>query len=172
MSVDKRIKVDFETNVEDWRRVLIWYSWKRMLIEYVLIIVLGVPFLYFFGINLLDLKNNGFVTFSYFFTLVTLLIFSIYFGIWRKAEKLKKIAEPATAIFSDKGLKTISNSSSSEKTWERFSNIFETKEDFIFYLMENVFFTIPKRFFQDANQTTELRQLFREKLGEKAKLKS
>ncbi len=57
MSVDKRIKVDFETDVEDWRRVLIWYSWKRMLIEYVLMIVLGVPFLYFFGINLLRFEK-------------------------------------------------------------------------------------------------------------------
>jgi hypothetical protein len=168
MNQDNLIEVNFETNVQDWRRVLVWYRWKRMLIEYVLMVILGVPFLYFFGINLLDLKNNGFAAFSFFFTVITLFIFSIYFGIWRQAEKLKNIAEPAKAIFSDKGLKTISKSSSSEKTWERFSKIFETKEDFIFYLMENVFFTIPKRFFQDEKQISELKQLFRQKLGEKA----
>ena len=170
MSENRLIEVKFETNVEDWRRVLIWYRWKRLVLEYILVIVLGILFLYFFGINLLDLKNEGFAAFSFIFTVTTLLMFKIYFGIWRQAERLKKISEPAKAIFSDKGLKTISESSSSEKTWGRFSNIFETQDDFIFYLMENVFFTIPKRFFQDKNQVIELKQLFREKLGEKAKL--
>jgi hypothetical protein len=171
MNEGKVIEVNFETNVGDWRRVLFWYRWKRLAVEFIIVLVLGVPVLYFLGINIFDFENNAFAALWFFATVFGLFILSLYFGIIRQAESLKRIAEPAKALFSDKGLKTMTDTSSSEKNWERFSNIFETREDFIFFLIENFFFTIPKRFITDEKQITELKQLFREKLGDKAKLK-
>ena len=171
MNEEIRIEVNFETNVADWRRVLFWYRWKRLAIEFAILIGLSIPVLYFFGINLFDWENHRISAFSYIFTVLVLILLSLYFGVWRQAENLKKIAEPATAVFSDTGLKTQTASSSSEKNWERFSNIFETQEDFIFFLIENVFFTIPKRFVQKEKQSV-LKNLFRTKLGERARLKN
>ncbi len=171
MSDSKVIEVNFDTNVNDWRRVLFWYRWKRLFIELVLVVVLGIPIFYFLGINLFDFEKNAITAFYFFLTISVLLILNFYFGIWRQAERLKQIAEPATAVFTEKGLKMTSSSSSSEKNWERFGNIFETQEDYIFFPMENIFFTIPKRFIGDENQS-ELKKLFRAKLGERAKLKN
>jgi len=172
MSESKVIEVNFETNIGDWRRVLLWYRWKRLTVEFVLVLVIGVPVLYLLGINVFDFEKNAIPAASFFAVVLALFILSLYFGIWRQADRLKKLAEPAKAVFSDKSLKTMTESSSSEKNWERFSNIFETKEDFIFFLLENVFFTIPKRFVQNEYQLTQLKQLFREKLGNKARLKN
>lgn len=172
MSESRFIEVNFETNVGDWRRVLLWYRWQRLTIEFVLVAAIGVLVFYLLGINLFDFGKNAIPAVLFFLTISVLFVLSIYFGVYRQADRLKRLAEPARAVFSEKGLKTMTETSSSEKNWERFSNIFETKEDFIFILLENVFFTIPKRFVRTEHQLTELKQLFREKLGDKARLKN
>ena len=172
MSESEVIVVNFETNASDWRRVLFWYRWKRLAFEFVFAVALGTLGFYLFGVNLFDFERNLSFAIPFFATALVLFLLSLYFGVWRQAERLKKIAEPARALFSDKGLKTMTETSTSEKNWERFSNIFETREDFIFFLLENVFFTIPKRFVQNENQLTRLKKLFREKLGDQARLKN
>lgn len=172
MSESRIIEVNFETNVSDWRRVLLWYRWKRLTFEFILVAAIGIAVFYLLGINFGDFEKNATIAVTFFVTILILFVLSFYFGIYRQADRLKQLAEPATAVFSDKSLKTMTETSSSEKNWERFSNIFETKEDFIFFLLENVFFTIPKRFVQTEHQLAELKQLFREKLGDKARLKN
>jgi len=165
----KNIKVEFDTNVNDFQRILVWYHWKRLVIEFSLMLVIGIPFCYFLGFNLL---NNDWAAFAFLFTLLSLQTLKIYGLIFRRAEALKKIAEPAKTVFSEQGLETKTKSIHSNRAWESYEKIFETDSDFIFFQKENAFAAIPKRFFKNQNQIDELRQLIGEKLGERAKLQN
>lgn len=168
MDNEGKIEVEFETNVNDFQRILVWYHWKRLFIEYSLILIAGVSVGYFLGFNLL---SNGWAAFAFISTILILLILNIYGLIFRRAEALKKITEPAKTIFSQDGLETITKSIHTNRVWESYAKIYETDTDFIFFQKENAFAGIPKRFFKNQSQINELRHLVAEKLGERADLK-
>ena len=170
MESEKKIEVAFESNVNDFRRILIWYHWKRLVLEYGIMMVVGIPSFYLLGFNLFDIKNNGWITFTFIIAFLLLLTLNILGLFFRQANKLKDIAEPAITVFTEQGLETKTKSMTSSRKWESYAKIFETKSDFIFFPQENVFAAVPKRFFKSQNQIDELRQLISEKLGARAKL--
>ncbi len=169
MENERKIEVEYETNVNDFRRILIWYHWKRLLLEYSLMLVLGIPFCYFLGFKIL---SDGLVATGFFATFLMLLIINIYGEIYRRAEALSKIFEPAKTLFSENGLETITSSIHTNRAWESYAKIYETDSDFIFFQKENAFAGIPKRFFKNQAEIEELRQIIAAKLGVKAKLQN
>ena len=166
----RNIEVEFESTEKDFQRVLLWYHWRRMLLEYLLMIAIGIPFCYFLGFNVLDIENNGWAAFAFFATLSTLLILDIYRRCFFPAKKLKEIMKPAKTVFSDKGVESETPIASSSRDWENYLKIYETKMYFIFFTQENFFATIPKRFFKSQSEIVTLRELIKDKLGENAKL--
>jgi YcxB-like protein len=177
MGNDQKIEVEIDVTAEDYRRVLFWYFWKRILLVallYLIIIPASIWFVAFgAGANPLEIQNRQLlIVFVFFGMLPILLVFGRYFSIWRQAKKIENISEKSLFIFSDNGLETKSKSTSSQMLWERFAKIYETKTDFIFFPQEHVFYTIPKRFFINQNEMQDLRELVGRKLGEKAKLQN
>ncbi len=164
------IEVEFESTEKDFQRVLLWYHWKRMFLEYVLMVVIGITLCYFLGFNVLDIKNNGWATLAFVGTLTILLFLDIYRRCIFQANKLSEIAKPSKSSFSEKGIESKTPTTSSNREWESYAKVYETKTDFIFFQQENAFATIPKRFFKSETEIEELRELLRRKLGEKAKL--
>ena len=174
---ERKIEVEFKTNASDYRRVLFWYQWKRLLLIAIAWLVIFFPILYIVGFgagaNPFDSKNNApLLVFVLLLLLPLMLGVSIYFGIWRQAGKIERIAEHVRMTFSEDGIQSVAESSSSQRIWEGFAKVYETKADFIFFPQENVFYTIPRRFFTNDAQIKELKSLLRAKLGNKAKLKS
>lgn len=172
MENERKIEVEFESNEKDIQRVLLWYHWKRMFLEYLLMIVVGIPLCYFLGFDVLDIKNNGWTTFAFVGTLSVLLMLDIYRRCFYQANKLKEITKPAKSIFTEKGVESKTPVATSNRDWESYLKVFETKTDFIFFSQENFFATIPKRFFKSKEEIEDLRELVKRKLGEKAKLQN
>ncbi len=94
-----------------------------------------------------------------------------YVSIRRQAKKIEASAEPAELIFENDGIKTITPSASSETKWERYHKAFETKNDFIFFPQHNIFFGVPKHYFDDG-EVVRLREILKSGLGDKAKLRT
>lgn len=172
MDFERKIEVEYESKQSDFQRVLIWYYWKRIALEFVMMITLGIVFCYFLGINVLDIKNNGWAILVFIATISILHALNVHRRLFVQAGKLKQIAKPSKTIFSEKGIESITPNSSSKRDWESYAKIYETAKDFIFFSQENVFATIPKRFFKNQGEIEALKELVNRKLGEKAKLQN
>ena len=97
---------------------------------------------------------------------------TLLFGVWRQARKIEKISEPTALTFSSTGISSVSATSETDVQWKRFNKIVETSQDFIVFPQENIFYPVPKRFFEDISQIVSLRSLLTEHMGERAKLRN
>ena len=177
MTDKQDIEIEVINTAQDYRRVLFRQQWKRVVLVAVIYLIIIVPtmWLTIFGAraNPFESKNNDIIiVMSLFGILPIMMAISIYFGVWRQADKVSKIIKWAKYKFTEQGIEVVTDSSSSKNNWSRLSKIRETEKDFIFYPQEKVFFVIPKRFFQSENQIGTFRKLVSEKIGEKAKLKN
>ncbi len=170
MKVERKIEVEYESNEKDFQRVLLWYHWRRMSLESGLMIIIAIVFCYFLGFNVLDIKNNGLAALTFLATISILFALNIYSRCFRQAKKLKEIAKPSKTTFSEQGIESRTPTTSSSRDWESYAKIYETKKEFIFFSQENVFATIPKRFFKNQGEIEALTELMYRKLGERAKL--
>lgn len=171
MAENKKIEIEYLATAKDHRRVLFWYGWKKLAVMIGVVVLGTAPVLYwaFFSASPND-RPPGFIL--WFLLILPLLIPLIFFwGISRQAERLEKIFEKAKVIFNGQGLKA-AGESAGEMRWDEFYRVYETKQDFIFFPEEKVFYTIPKRFFPDQDQISEFRELLREKLDNRARLQN
>lgn len=177
MSENQKIEIEVINTANDYRRVLLMQSYKKFAIAGILYLIVVIPMLWltFFGAgaNPLDGKNKSVIYVMILFAVLPILIASgIYLNIWRQSKAIEKTLEPVNFIFSTDELEIKSKSSSAKTTWDSLQKIQELKEDFLFFPQNNIFYTVPKRSFQSDFQIEDFRNLVREKLGKKAKLKS
>jgi hypothetical protein len=170
------IEIEVLNTAQDYRRILFQQHWKRVALIGIVWLIIIVPTIWLTmfgaGANPFEAKSNDpLIVMSLFGILPILMTISLYFGVWRQAVKTAEITERTIFIFSDQGLKTETETYSSNMKWNRFSKVKETKTDFIFYPQENVFFVIPKRFYQNSIQIDTFKRLVSDKLGTKANLK-
>jgi hypothetical protein len=168
------ITVRIDANAADYRRVLWWYQRTRTVITAVL------TFLVLFGIgyyvsNRTNDPAYGGLRLEFIIALlcVPFIAFgTLFFGVWRQARKIEEISVPSSITFNSNGISSVSESSETDVQWKRFNKVVETEQDFIVFPQENVFYPVPKRFFEDASQIVSLRTLIMEHLGERSKLKT
>jgi predicted PurR-regulated permease PerM len=171
----KRIEIEVLNTTQDYRRVLLHTSLKKLFVAGILYFLIVTPMLWlaFFGAGAdpFDGKSNSVLVVMLLFALLPiLLVAGIYSNIWRQAKAIEKTLESAKFVFSENGLETNSKSTSTKVTWDAFQKVQELKEDFLFYPQKNIFYTIPKRSFLNDLQIEDFRSLVREKLGKNAKL--
>ena len=169
MTENKTIKVEYLATAKDYRRVLLWYRWKRLAAVIAFAVVVGIPILYSAFAGDASSRPPGIVLW-FLFVLPLLVLVVFYWGISRQAEKIEKVFEPVKVIFSEKGMESAGESSSAEMSWNDLYKIYETKQDLIFFPERTIFYTIPKRFFKEQDQISALRNLLKNKLGDRAKL--
>ena len=177
MMMKNDIKVEVKCNAEDYRRVLFWYQWKRHLSIGVIWLLIVFIALYTVGsgagcIWLLTNKTAPYEFFALLLALPLMTSINFYFGIWRRAKKIAQISGLLTVTFSENGVKSDAELASSERSWKKFDKVYETKKEFIFFPQDNVFYTIPFRFFLGDSQLQDMKSILREKLGKRAKLRS
>ena len=173
---DRKIEVKYKSEAKDYWRVLFWHQRTRLIAVAVVYIFVAVPIVFFIEYLESGISNKvgekGLSTvFGLFLFLPILLGVSTYFELWRRAKKTAAITEPAIAVFTDAGLSTKTLSSASEMVWSRFNKVYVTKADIIFLPYENVFYSIPKRFFVNETELAEAISILRESLGIKLKIK-
>lgn len=109
------------------------------------------------------------IYFAMVLTPVVILVVT-YRGISRQAKKLESITEETTFTFTADGLQSDSLSSKSRTNWERFNKVVETRDHFVFFPQESVFFIAPKSSFESDEDLEEFRKLLRNTVGEKVRL--
>jgi hypothetical protein len=167
MAEQQKIVIDIDLKFDDYRRAYYW-SQKSVFtfISIVFILaILGTGFIAFREADVIAV-----ILFALAVVFFVLYVFFIFLSIKRRSKELAQIGEKTVIIFDEKGVESISESTVVGTTWDRFAKICETPTDFIFYPQKNIFYPIPKHYFQDNLQIEGFRNLVREKLGEKAKL--
>jgi len=158
---------------EDFRLVLLWFRWKRLAIVISgFVIILGFVTFYIANVRPRDPSNDTrFITYILLAVLPIGIAGQSYFMIRRGAKKLANLAQGSQYRFDEDGVET-GLTASGRMNWERYVKIVETSNDFVFFPQENIFYPVPKRFFESEGQIVELRSLIAERLGSKAKLKN
>jgi hypothetical protein len=173
MKEDGEISVTVDPNASDFRRVLNSYQWKRtvpiilittfVLLVFALFVAFGAP-------NPTPGKILPFFLAA--IVLPTFLGTLSVFGIRKHARKLADSSQPTTLTFDSNGIRSVSESSETTIRWSRYDKIVETADDFVIFPQENVFYAVPKRFFDDPAKIDHLRSLLREALGDRLKVKT
>lgn len=167
MTADRKIEIEYQANAKDYRRILLWYQWKKLVLSNVVIILVAVAFLYFANFD------DGLISIALFLLFLPIIVIGIaYWSIWRQAGKIEKVFEPAKVVFSEEGMQSTGESASASMKWDKFHKVQETSEDFIFFPQHNIFYTVPKRFFHSQNEISEFRELLGEKLADRATLQN
>ena len=159
---------------EDFRRVLFWYRWKRLAISlFGLIFVFGLVTVYLVNTRPQDPSTDRrFIAYILFAIVPAFVVMQSYVTIRRNASKLAALSQGTQYKFDEDGVESIGLAASGRMDWDRYIKVIETANDFIFFPQENLFYPVPKRFFEGEAQIAELRSLIAEKLGSKAKLQN
>lgn len=159
------IEVTYKPNVYDYRRVLWWHRRKRI------IIILGLAVLVsaFLVYPILSGTATGVPGVILFFLMAMPLLVALilYGGLMRQANSIVDVFDEAKVVFDKEGLSSASGPESGGMKWEEFHKVYETEQDFIFFPEAKIFYTVPKRFFDNEGSITKLRDLLTEKLESK-----
>ncbi|HEX9962294.1 MAG TPA: YcxB family protein [Pyrinomonadaceae bacterium] len=165
MSPENKFEATVEVTAEDYRRILFWYHKTRLIIYGIFIAVFSLPATLgiIFVLSQGQVKTPQIFLFLIFPILLPFFILGLtVFKIRKQAQSIVKTTEPTKFTFTEDGLTAVSDPSTVQTKWSRFHGIKETKTDFIFFPQENIFYPIPKRFFDNEIQVNQLRNFVRE----------
>lgn len=118
------------------------------------IILLFLPFVVIGGVMLLRLKGGDFFMKRQF---------------EKQIRSSPTLQEAKTMIFTENGVNGYQSLATGEASWDAFVSAEESEKDFYLFTSNKAASFIPKRGFQSKDDENELRELIREKLGDKAK---
>ncbi len=170
----EEIEIKTKTTAEDFKRALLSHSRIKII---GLAIVTAAFFLFIIvGIFLLALSKKNNTSPALFFPILfpallfAFLLFSSFRTITKQSQQLEENSEETAYIFDEQGFLAESASSSVKTLWSKIYKVTENKTDFLIFPQKNLFFPIPKRFFESENQINIFRTIIQKQLGENAKL--
>ncbi len=177
MNTRNPIEIDIELTEADFWRVSFASRIKRFLLVTAIYLPVMMLITYFtaFGTGANPFyEKNWLILIALFIICAVPVAFlpASYSSLRKLSRKLAAATEKTHFTFSENETETKSSLRSSKLSWENYEKIQETEEDFICHLNNYSFHTVPKRFFKDDQQINEFRDLVREKLGDRAKLKN
>jgi ABC-type multidrug transport system fused ATPase/permease subunit len=176
MSERTPIEIDIKITEEVFWRVSFASRIKRFLLVTSIYLPIAILIMYFAvfgaGANPFSEKNWSILIVLFIICAIPFVFLAAsYFSLRKLARKLAKATEETHFTFSENEVEINSSSRSTKTSWKNYEKIQETKEDFVCYLNNYTFHPIPKNSFKNEQQLNEFRELVREKLGGKAKLK-
>ncbi len=168
MESERIIEIETDLEVGDYRRALFWIN-KPIFLFIIIIFAFAIP-----GTGFIAFREDdviALILFALSIVFFILYIFSTLLSIKRQSKNLAESYETTAIKFNEAGMESKSNTTFIQMAWEVFEKIRESNTDFLLYPQKNIFYPIPKRFFKSENQIEVFKQLIREKLGAKAKLK-
>lgn len=86
----------------------------------------------------------------------------MYVGLRNHAKKAARSADPVTMTFDGESVEIDGPKANSKSRWTAYERVMETPDDFIFYIQPNVFFNVPKRFFDDSGEIERVKAFISE----------
>jgi hypothetical protein len=83
----------------------------------------------------------------------------MHFALRNYSKKAAASADLVTIGFDAEGVVIDGPKASSTSSWSAFEKVVETPDDFIFYVQPKIFFGVPKRYFDNAEQVESVRDL-------------
>jgi hypothetical protein len=168
------IEINVQLEFKDFWRVLFGETLKNFWFIYLLTLVISLPLLAIFFYALFT--SPGRIKFSPviilpLLPLLTVLV--IQWSVYSAAKRSRDAVKGTTRwLFSEDGFETFTPIARSENGWQTLEKVKEKKDCFLLYPQNNIFMVIPHRFFEGESQIEEFRELVKEQLGSKAKLKN
>lgn len=173
MKEKRQIEIDVQLEFKDFWKVLFWKTVKIFWLMYLLTLVISLPLLSVYVYSLTT--NPDKVKFSPAIILPALPLLAVLFSQWPIYSAAKHSAASVKGktkwVFSEDEFEVFSAVSRNESDWQSLEKVEERSEVFLLYPQKNISMLIPKRFFEDETQIQDFKELVREKLGDKAKLK-
>lgn len=170
---------------EDFLRHAAFMQSRNRLAKYTIPLALGIfacifLFLYFLnGEKFLTTfaKPQNFMIFVTAGLILTIFLllkkYTSKFFLRRSLEKqirsTPSLSEPQHFTLDDEGFTATNQFGSGQLNWQAMVEMVETEEDFFFFMSKNFARFVPKRFFSNE-QLTQIRELAKKNLGDKAKL--
>lgn len=164
MENKRTVEIEVVLEFNDFLRVIFWQSFRKMWFIFLLALILSPLAIY----SLLFFKFSP----ALFFPLMPaigalLMLWGIYTGAKKSSQAVKGKIQ---WLFFDDGYETFTPVGTTRNNWESLEEVQEKGKDFLLFPQKPMFIIIPKRFFT-TEQIAEFRELLRENLGNKAKLK-
>jgi hypothetical protein len=110
------------------------------------------------------------------FTFIALFVGLIQLAIWLRSRAILRqmpaIQGPQMFTLGDAGVKVTNELTCTEMKWLAFVKVLETKGSFLFFASAGNAHVLPKRAFLDREELTEVRQILRSNLADKAHLRT
>lgn len=175
MDEEREIVIHVELTAADYRRVY-WRQGRLIFLSFLAFVVLIGLVTFLFAIYLFTSPIPGPKKFLaliiplIFLMFVSLVPIQILVNLWIRSKKLSEMAEPSVVTFSAHQVKGESPSSTIQTLYTRYVKVVETETDFVFFPQKQLFQLVPKRFFADHADISELRRRLVLNLGQKAKV--
>ena len=161
MSADQKISIRIRNEADDFFRIL-WHQRRRALFVAIFLIclVLGA-FSYYVAMatpapGSVDKRWIVYAT-SLFVPLFAAVV--MFLSLKGAAKKAAESAGLVTMTFDVDGVEINGPKSDAKSTWSAYKKIVETPADFVFYIQSNIFYGVPKRFFDGPEQVGKIRTL-------------
>ena len=170
------IEIEVDLIPDDYRRTLYWYHKTRLIINGLIATFIGIVCGFagvYFMVTSVALEPSFA---NVFLIILAILLPGLFFllaahlNIRSQVKNIMRMVETTKFTFTSHRLEMVSHSSSSQIAWRKLFKVCETKDAFIFFVQKNLFYPVPKRFFQNPQQVDEFRELLVDNLGDKAKL--
>lgn len=175
----EQIDLNVKYTVDDYVRALRYIQSRQFIFRYAYIITPVVGLISFLIVFILT-PNRSLEMLIVALIIIPILLAAVFV--------IKRIPNPLTKIFvsiqfksspamqeeqiisfDDEGIKGGNNLTSGVTKWDAVIKAFESKDDFFFYTAKNFAIFFPKSAFTTIEEQNQLKELAREKLGEKAK---
>lgn len=176
MEIEPRIEADFELGFREFYHAIRWNSWRN---NWWLYGLLAFSFLAVLLRNAFE-SDAGKFTGQLVANLPELFIpvflgCLVYWTVYRSAQRQFKTSDSVRQtihyLFSNDGLEYSSAVTSGQCAWSGLYRVRETPEAFLFFTSNAAYGIFPKRCLKDEEQIQALRNIIRQHMGSKAKLK-
>ncbi|MEO5858945.1 MAG: YcxB family protein [Pyrinomonadaceae bacterium] len=164
MSDGQKISIRMHNEANDFFRVL-WHQRRWKLLVAILLIGLVLGSFSFYAAMATPLPGSVDKRWIVYATSLFVPLFAgavMYLSLKGAARKAAESAELVTMTFDSDGVEINGPRSNAKSEWSSFKKILETPTDFLFYVQSNIFYGVPKRFFDSTEEVGRVRALIAE----------
>lgn len=165
---DDQIELAYTPTYHDFLGVLFWWHVKKLLPIFVIIEILALSAL---SITIFNGKTSGF---WFGLPLVPIVFFVLtgIFTVFLPARKAVASVHPDLRyLFTDEYIRITSSTIDSRFPWSEYNSVSETQNAFVLSPFPGALVPMPKRLFRDESQIERFREMVRNGIGMKARLR-
>jgi len=172
MATDTTIEIDVLLEFRDYLRANYWFIFHRLKLLLVMLFIGATAY----PLILVRQEVSESPTANYWgyfipWAILAFLFVGTYFSARRHMASNKALSERVHYVFSERGIEATAPSSSGYTAWKNIYEAHETRNNFLIFISKKMMYTIPKRYFENAEQVASFKKLLRSQLDKRAKWK-